>query len=481
MQSNTTVTIGKKAFLSSIFILLGLIILAGLLTRFIPAGSYERVVVEGRETILPDSFQITRNASFPIWRWFTAPFEVLWSDGNVIIITIILFLLFIGGSIAVLNASGVINTILSDVIKRFSNAKYRLMAVLVFVFMSMGAVIGMFEEIVPLIPIFIALSLRLGWDSLTGLGIVLLSTGFGFAAAVTNPFTIGIAQGIAGLPLFSGLLLRVIIFLLVYTMLFLFLRSYAKRIEKTPSLSPVFTEDTPFRTLAKEIQMITAEQHSLRKAILWFACCFVIMLALLIAGAFIPFLSEISLPLVGLLFFIGGIGSGLFSGMGMKKTFSNFLQGSLALAPAIVLILMASSIRFIITQAGILDTILHSLAGLLQGSHAFIAVIIVYLLVLFMELFIGSGSAKAFLIMPLIVPLSDIIGVNRQVMVLAFQFGDGFSNLLYPTNPVLLIGLGLTVVSYTKWFKWVVKLQGAIFLLTLIMLEIAIVTGYGPF
>jgi uncharacterized ion transporter superfamily protein YfcC len=480
MNSNKQVTIGKKAFLTSAGILLALMICAGLLTLFVPAGSYERVLADGRETIIPDSFRIVGSAHYPVWRWFTAPVEVLGSKDNTVIITIIVFLLFIGGSIAVLNSSGVLTSILGGVVRRFSSRKYRLMAVLVFLFMSMGAVIGMFEEVVPLIPIFVVLSWGLGWDSLTGLGIVLLSTGFGFAAAVTNPFTIGIAQKIAGLPMFSGLFYRAIIFLMVYGVLFLFLRAYARRIEKTPSLSPVHDADLQRRDISAEAPGLAANP-SMKRAVAWFAGCMALMLGLLVAGAFIPAISEVSLPLVGLMFLIGGLGAGLFSKMGPGKTMREFGQGCLALAPAILLILMASSIRHIITGAGILDTILHALAGLLQGSHPFIAVVIVYGLVLLMELFIGSGSAKAFLIMPIIVPLADIIGVNRQIMVLAFQFGDGFSNLLYPTNPVLLIGLGLTVVSYTKWFKWVIKLQGIVFLMTLAMLEIALLAGYGPF
>lgn len=481
MNSNTQVTIGKKAFLTSAGILLALMICAGLLTQFVPAGSYERILIDGRETINPDSFRITGDAHYPVWRWFTAPVEVLGSKDNTVIITIIVFLLFIGGSIAVLNSSGVLNAILGGVVRRFSSRKYRLMAVLVFLFMSMGAVIGMFEEVIPLIPIFIMLSWGLGWDSLTGLGIVLLSTGFGFAAAVTNPFTIGIAQKIAGLPMFSGLFYRAIIFLIVYGALFLFLRAYARRIEKTPSLSTVFDLDKPHRDLSLSEPVSLAVNPSMNRAVAWFAGSMLLMLGILVAGAFVPAISDLSLPLVGLMFLIGGLGAGFLSVMGARKTMRAFGSGGLALAPAILLILMASSIKYIITGAGILDTILHALAGLLQGSHPFVAVIIVYGLVLLMELFIGSGSAKAFLIMPIIVPLADIIGVNRQVMVLAFQFGDGFSNLLYPTNPVLLIGLGLTVVSYTKWFKWVIKLQGIVFLLTLAILEVALLIGYGPF
>jgi len=481
MKPDKQVAIGKKTFLVSVAILLALMMGAGLLTLFIPAGAYDRVMTDGRETIAPDSFHLTGSTGYPVWRWFTAPVEVLAADGNVTIISIILFLLIIGGAIAVLEKSDVLNSLLGSAVRRFEKRKYLLMAVLVFAFMGMGAVIGMFEETVALIPLFIALSCRLGWDSLTGLGLVLLSTGFGFSAAVTNPFTIGIAQNIAGLPVFSGFGFRMVVFILVYLLLFLFLRGYAKRIEKDPSRSPVHDLDRENRLLSATLTDQFTDTPAIRQAVKWFIGCMAVMFALLVTGAFVKAISDLSLPLVALMFLFGGFGSGLFSGLGLKKTLSIFGKGSLNLAPAIVLILMASSVKHIITSAGILDSILHGMAGLLIGTNPFVAVILVYLLVLLMELFIGSGSAKAFLVMPIVVPLADLIGVNRQVMVLAFQFGDGFSNLLYPTNPVLLIGLGLTVVSYTKWLKWVVKLQGMVFLLTLLLLEVALLIGYGPF
>lgn len=476
-----TIGIGARTFLISVAILLALIIGAGLLTVFVPAGTYDRIETDGRQTILPDSFHLSNAAPYPVWRWFTAPLEVLGADGNATIIAIIVFLLVIGGSIAVLDRSEVLNAILGSMVRRFEKAKYTLMGVLVLAFMAMGAVIGMFEETVALIPLFIALACRLGWDSLTGLGLVLLSTGFGFSAAVTNPFTIGIAQGIAGLPTFSGLGFRLVVFGVIYAALFLFLRRYAKRIEADPTRSPVYALDRANHLPSAHPHVAFQDAPRLRRAVRWFAGSMLGMFAILLAGAAVPAISDLSLPLVGLAFLIGGLGAGLFSGMGGRTTFAVFGKGSLNLAPAILLILMASSVKHIITTAGILDTLLHGMATLLVGVPPFVAVVLVYLLVLLMELFIGSGSAKAFLVMPIVVPLADILGVNRQIMVLAYQFGDGFSNLFYPTNPVLLIGLGLTVVSYPAWIRWVARLQGVVFLLTLALLEIALLIGYGPF
>jgi uncharacterized ion transporter superfamily protein YfcC len=142
---------------------------------------------------------------------------------------------------------------------------------------------------------------------------------------------------------------------------------------------------------------------------------------------------------------------------------------------------MAASIKFIVVQGGIMDTILHGAVGAISQADPFVAAIIIYFLALFIELFVASGSAKAFLMMPILLPIADLVGVTRQVAVTAYCFGDGFSNLAYPTNPVLLICLGLTVVSYPRWLKWTAKLWFWVLLVTLAFLGIAVAIRFGPF
>ena len=217
------------------------------------------------------------------------------------------------------------------------------------------------------------------------------------------------------------------------------------------------------------------------RPVIWFSGMIVLLFVILVLGSFISGISDIALPLVGLAFFVGGVGAGLLSGIGLKKTFKTFLQGALEIAPAIILILMASSIKHIITGAGVMDTILYHISEVVKNSNPYLAVAVLFGVVFAMDFLISSGSAKAFLIMPLIVPLADIIGVNRQVMVLAYQFGDGFSNVVFPTNPVLLISLGLASLSYTKWLKWIWKVELIVLLASLLFLELGVFIAYGPF
>jgi uncharacterized ion transporter superfamily protein YfcC len=186
------------------------------------------------------------------------------------------------------------------------------------------------------------------------------------------------------------------------------------------------------------------------------------------------------MPLVALLFLAGGLGAGLLAGRG-RGVFPAFARGMLGILPGVILIMMAMSVKFIISQGGIMDTVLYYAAAAISRTSAAGAALLTYAVVLVLNFFIGSATAKAFLVMPLITPLADLVGITRQVAVLAFAFGDGFSNVLYPTNPILLIALGLTVVSYPKWFRWVIGLQLAVLALTVLLLLAAVAINLGPF
>lgn len=475
--------ISKKAFIQSALIILLLMIGAGLLSQALPSGSFETTVLDGRTMIIPGSFQYTETPDYPAWRWFTAPLEVLWGPDAPIIITIILVLLFIGGSFALLDKAGVLKMIIAKIVLRMGHRKYLLLAVVVLFFMLFGALLGIFEEFIILVPVMIALAYLLGWDAMTGLGMSLLAVAFGFSAALANPFTIGIAQRLAGLPVYSGLGLRAIVFVIIYGLLIFFLIRYAKKIEKDPSLSPMYEEDENLRarfSLSKDELSVQADPR-LKGALNWFLASLLAIIAISISASFVPAISALTLPLVGLLFLIGGLGAALLSGMKFKDTASLFARSVGGISPAIILILMAVSVKHIMTNAQVMDTILDYAVRTIGGASPYGASILVYGLVLFLNFFIGSASAKAFLVVPIIAPLVDLIGVTRQTAVLAFAFGDGFSNVLFPTNAALLIGLGLAGVSYLKWFRWVILLQLVVLVITIAFVLIAVALNYGPF
>ena len=401
--------ISTKAFVQSVLILFILMLLAGVLTRVVPAGSYATILQGDRKVYDPASFQLVPAPAYPAWRWFTAPLEVLGGPDK--------------------------------------------------------------------------LTIYLGWDSLTGLGMSILATNMGFSAAVTNPFTIGVAQKLAGLPLFSGAWLRILIFLAIYAVLGVFLVTYARKIEREPQASSVYAQDQAERRKygSLGVGQLAAGSGYLGRAMAWFGACVVLILCVLLGGPLAPALSDYSLPLVGILFLVGGLGAGFLSGTGRGDVLRAAGQGISGTLPAIPLILMAASIKYIVAAGGIMDTILHSASLRFAGASPLASVLMMYVLALVIEFFVASGSAKAFLLIPILMPLGDLVGVTRQAGVTAYCFGDGFSNLAYPTNPVLLICLGLTAVGYSAWLKWTAKLWAGVLVVTVIFLAVAVAIGYGPF
>ncbi len=388
----------------------------------------------------------------------------------------------VGVGFAVLEKSGLLSAVVSRIVGAFAGRKYLLLGTISLFFMALGAFFGIFEEVVPLVPLMLALSYFLGWDALVGLGMSVLAVNMGFSAAITNPFTIGVAQKLAGLPLFSGALVRLVIFATVYAIFILFLTRYARRIEHEPHRSPVFIEDQLSRERYAHFQL-GQQSASLRitRAVRLFAGFLVIILLVLVVSPFIPAVAAYSMPIIGLLFLLASITAALVSGASGREVIRAAWEGIIGIAPAIPLILMAASIKFIITQGGILDTILYEISIALANFSPYTAILLMYFATLLVEFLITSGSAKAFLLIPLLIPLADMLGITRQTVVTAYAFGDGFSNMAYPTNPVLLICLGLSAVSYSKWLRWSVRLWFWIVLTTAAFLLIGVAVGYGPF
>ncbi len=475
--------ISQKAFIQAVLIIFALMMVSGVLTRIIPAGSYARYDLDGREVIDPQSFAFTARPDFPVWRWFTAPVEVLFTpDGLTKVIPIILFIVLVGAAFGVMDRSGILQAVISRIVRQFGGRKYVLLVVITFFFMALGTFFGIFEEVIPLVPLMIGLAYYLGWDSLVGLGMSVLATNVGFSTAVFNPFTIGIAHQLSDLPLYSGAGPRIVLFVVVFIILAVFITLYARKIDRKPEASLVFQEDQAAKARMGGFALDSSldDNPKMRRGAIFLGVFFGLILVVLVALPFIEFLRDIALPLTGLLFVIGGIGAGLLSGAG-KAAWKAAWDGLVGIAPAVPLLMMAASVKHIIASGGILDTILHWANNAFTGASPFAAALMIYGLTLVLELFITSGSAKAFLLIPIIMPLADLVGVNRQIAVSAYTFGDGFSNMAYPTNAALLITLSLTVIPYPKWLRWVLGLWVWVFLATVIFLAVAVAINYGPF
>lgn len=472
--------ISRNTFIATVVLLLCIMILAGVLTRVIPQGSYQYIEQDGRQVIVPDSYtEVTDSQRLPVWRWFTAPGEVLATDQAVTAVMIMAFIMLIGGSFLVLEQGGILSHIMYSVIHRYEKRKYTLLAVMILICMLLGSTMGLFEETVTLVPITVALALVLGWDSLVGIGMSILAVGFGFAAGTLNPFTVGVAQRLAGLPAFSGLGFRVVLFVLVYLLLAGFMIRYAKKIEKTPQKSLMYAQDIRTRTHYQSVMDQTSgDDPAKKRAARIFVAALLLVFLYIVVAFFVDGMSDYAMPVMAVLFTAGALTAGRAGGL-KKGLFKTFLKGVGSIAPSVLLILLAMSVTHIMRVGGILDTILHFFYLQIAHLGPLVGALVIFGLVLLFNFFIG-GAAKAFLLIPIIVPLADMIHITRQTAVQAFVLGDGFTNMIYPTNVVLLIVLGMTGVSWGKWFRWTWKLQLALLVLSVGAMAVAVWTGYGP-
>ena len=439
-KKNKGLNISVKSFVTAIVILFVLMVLTYGLTCLIPGGE------------------------MPLWKWALSPILVLGAEGSGSLIAIIAFLLILGGVFNGLDRCGLMKYMLEKITARFGKSKYQLLAVVALFFMAMGSFIGSFEECVPLVPIVVALAIKLGWDALVGIGMSLLAAGCGFAAGICNPFTIGVAQQLAGLPMFSGMWFRVISFLLIYALLVTFLCGYARKIEKQP--------------VDKADEKQFAADKRMDKALICFVLIVGIGIALILSSVFVTVLQDYTIIIAALMFLVAGVSATLLAGTGVKVLAGDFWNGLISVLPAVLMILMANAIKYTMTEGGLLDVILNAAVDVAATLPKWAVILFIYLITLGMNFFIPSGSAKAFLMMPLIVPVAQVFGISAQLCVVAYAFGDGFSNAFYPTNPVLLISLGLADVNYGTWAKWSGKFQLMNLALTGGLLLVGLVIGY---
>ena len=464
-QEKKGLNVSVKSFITAIVIIFALMVLTYVLTFLIPGGEYARITDESGNLVIDavNGFRYV-DGGIPFWKWILSPLLVLGAEGNGTLLAVIAFLLVVGGVFNSLDKCGLMKYMLDKIVSRFGGARYRLMAVMMLFFMAMGSFIGSFEECVPLVPIVVALSCSLGWDALTGLGISLLAAGCGFAAGICNPFTVGVAQKLVGLPMFSGIWLRAVSFALIYGLLWFFIHRHAKKVER-----PI-AETANSETFIADGKMDCALRS--------FAVILGIGILLVLSSAVITVLQDYTMIIVAVMFLAAGVTAVIQSGMEWKRLGQTFVSGLISILPAVLMILLASSIKYIMVEASILDTILYAAVTVAGGLPKWVVILFVYLVALVMNFFISSGSAKAFLLMPLLSPLVQLFGISTQLCVLAYVFGDGFSNVFYPTNPVLLISLGLADVSYGKWVRWSWKFQIANLILTGLLLLFGLAVGY---
>ena len=466
-------SVSKKAFIQVTVILLVFLAVTIVLTYLIPGGSFGT---------LPDGSvdysSYTQSAGaggIPIWKGLLAPFLVFASEDGLSLIMLTLFLLILTAGFQIMSDVGGISSLIKSVTSRFQNRRFLLLSVVSLVFMAFGAFLGLFEEMLTMLPIMTMLCLSIGFDSFTGFLVSIVACGFGFASAITNPFTVLLASEIIGANPMEKIWLRIVIFVVMYLLLEGFLYLYVRKLEKKPESSLTYEHDLRIKTTSQ----LEAEQgrsaKETKKVRRIYTVFLLVSLALILFCSFSP-LSDYTVVVLTVYFLIFGILAGFLCCRSWKQVFRSFGKGLLSALPSIVFIALSASVKYVFTEGGILPTIANEINRIAEQKNIFLIVAVLYGIVLLLEFFISSSTAKAILVMSLLAVLN--LGLSKQMSVLIYTFADGYTNLLFPTSPVLLISLSIIEVDYLKWVKKSIPLFLVNLVLVFGFLFLGVVIGY---
>lgn len=460
---NDTKVKGLNAFVLMFLI----IIVMTILTYIVPAGQYERVEKDGRTIVNPESFQFVDNTPVSFLSMFTSVHLGLVEGAQ-----IILFVFLFGGALGIMQKTGAIDSFIRVMAAKFGEKQYILIPLLVLIFASLGTLIGSAEDTLVYIAIIIPLTMALGLDAITGFAIVMLGTlATGFVSGITNPFNVGVAQSIAELPIYSGMWLRIIAFIAFYALTVFYIFRHAKKVRKDPSKG-IYGKFNPKEAIQIDLNFKMSTRHLI--ALLILLLNFVALVVGVIKYQW--YISEI-----GGIFLLSAILMSLVCQMPVNDIGAGFVSGARDMTEGALIIGFAQTILVITQSGGLIDTILYYISNLVSILPASINAIGMFILQLCLNFLVPSGSGQAALTMPIMAPLADLIGVSRQTAVLAFQFGDGISNMIIPTSGVLLAGLAIAGIPFTKWFKWILPYFALQTTIAIVLLIIAHFTNYGPF
>lgn len=443
-------------------IVFSLIVLAAMLTWVVPAGEFLRHTVDGREVVVSDSFHFVDRAP-QTWQIFSALF-----NGFVDKADIIIFILVVGGAFWIVNNSRAIDVGVMAFLRHVNRlSRYKIIgrlgvdniiiAMVMLLFSLFGAVFGMSEETLAFVVVFVPLAITMGYDSIVGVCMCYVAAHVGFAGAMLNPFTIGIAQGIAGIPLFSGLEYRVVCWLILTVLGIAFVLWYAHRVKRNPERSPVYQLDDYWRNRTGSIEQQRLSTRQGLILVLFFLTIVALVVGVLVWGWYITEISALFLAM--------GILAGILDRQSADDIAKLFLAGCKDILSAALVVGLASGIIVILKDGRVIDTLLYGLTRSLAQTGEVTSLGVMYIFQTLLNLVMPSGSAKAALTMPIMAQFADLIHVSRQTTVLAFQFGDGFTNMLTPTSGVLIGVLGIARIPYGTWLRWVWK-----FILALIVI-----------
>lgn len=446
-------------------LLLSIIVVASLLTYLIPAGEYAREKKDGQTLVISGSYQEVSQHGVSFFDIFRAIPEGLQSGAE-----IVFYIFLVGGAFGIVHKTGAFENGVNKAMSTLGSYKVLMIPLTMTIFSILGFSIGLAEETIIFVPIGIIIARTLGYDALTGAAMVILGAASGFIGGMLNPFTVGVAQSVAELPLFSGWGLRSIIYIFILLAAITTVMIYARKVKQDMSKSIVYelekvegqsTEgmDTPRFTKRQKVGLL-------------------LIVAAIVLNVFGIFNYGWSFNEMSANFLLAGLLAGVIGGLGINGTFEAMIEGMKDILFGAMIVGFAKGIIVILENGQVIDTIVHGMTTLLTDVPSSAVIIAMFILQFFLNFFIPSGSGQALTTMPLMVPISDLLHINRQITVLAFQYGDSISNVLFPTSAILMGALAVGKISYTQWLKFAWKLILVWVIICCIGMSIALIIGY---
>ncbi len=450
--------------LDSLLLIFSIVIVAQLLTYVVPQGTFERTPYPdnpSREMVVADSYtavQAAEKVTLPPWYFLLAVSKGLEAAQEII------FLIFlVGGVIAIMRETGAIDAALHSAVAKLGGSPWILIAGCLVMFSLGSYTIGMGEEYVPLIPILVSMSLAMRMDSIVAMGMVWVPYGIGWACAGTNPFGVLIAQNIAGVPLTSGWEFRLVMLAGFLLIAFHHIYRYAMRVRRDPAASLVAHVDYSDGFEAPDDITLGGRRIAVLLA-------FLIAIVGFVAGVALKgwYIAELNAVFLGL-----GIVAAIVGGLGPAQASRTFIRGASEMTAAALIIGFARAIEVVLVDGQIIDSVVQSISSLLEGTGPDVAAVGMLLVQTICNVFIPSGSGQAFVTMPIMSPLASLTGVSQQVAVLAYQFGDGFINMIIPTSALVMGTLALGRIPYGAWVRFCAPLLVKLFALAIVFLLVA--------
>ncbi|MFB5087824.1 YfcC family protein [Psychrobacillus sp. PGGUH221] len=444
-----------------------ILLLAALATYLVPSGQFERKVADGLTMVVPGTYQSVEGSTVGVMDILLSLQKGMVESGSIIFLV-----LFIGGLMEVIEATGSIKAGVMKAIDKTKGNEFILIAVITILFALGGAVGAVANSVIAFVSIGMIIAKALRLDPIVAVAITFGATFAGFNVGFINPYSVGIAHKITELPLFSGLLFRIIVFIVIVAVTIWYTWRYAKKVLKDPNNSILTNPNFDENEDESELQSEFTKKH---KAILIFiglAFTFMVYGTLQFKWT----LDHMSAYFLGISILVGIIGK-----IHYNQFIIHFIKGAEKLVYGALVVGAARAILVVLEQGQILDTIVYGLSNLFTDLSPIMATMAMFLANTIISIVVPSGSGQAVIIMPIITPLADMIGITRQVAVQTYLFGDGFTNSIIPTSGPLMASLAIAGIPYTKWFKWMFPLFLIWVVIAVITLIIGVSINWGPF